>query len=206
MESLSKFDTVVRFESNGTGQRTRTVVGRLESDAAVRQLGVLAFSFNSSGERLAVDYVRVHKRDGSTVETPASNFQETPSPVTQTAPMYSDLRALQIPVRSLGVGDTLEYRVRWTQTKPDIPDQFWYAHDFINEGTVKAETLTIDVPAGKYVKVAGAGGDPKVTEQNSRKSVTGRVRIPRRIRLLRRRRHLAQVRARGRLIRSRSRR
>jgi transglutaminase-like putative cysteine protease len=166
---IEDFDTAVRFESDGTGERTRTVVARVASDSAVRQLGVLAFSFSSRGERLTVDYVRVRKQDGPIIETPPSNFQETLSPVTQAAPMYSDVRALQIPVRSLAVGDTLEYRVRWTRTKPDIPDQFWYTHDFINEGTVKAEMLTIDVPSGKYVKIAGARAEPKVTEQNSRR-------------------------------------
>lgn len=166
---IEKFDTVVRFESNGTDERTRTVAARLESDAAVRQLGVLAFSFSSRGEQFSVDYVRVRKQDGATVETPPANFQETLSPVTQAAPMYSDVRALQIPVRSLAVGDTLEYRVHWTQTKPDIPNQFWYTHDFINQGTVKSETLTIDAPSGKYVKVAGVRAESKITEQNSRK-------------------------------------
>jgi len=76
--------------------------------------------------------------------------------------MYSHVRALQIPVRSLAAGDTLEYRVRWTQTRPDIPDQFWYTHDFINEGAVKSEMLTVDVPADKYVKVAGARRELKI--------------------------------------------
>ncbi len=166
---IEKYDTVVLFQADGTGERTRTLVARVESEAAVRQLGVLAFSFNSSVERLTVDYVRVRKSDGSTVETPASNFQETPSPATASAPMYSDVRAMQIPVRSLGVGDQLEYRVRWTQTKDDIPNEFWYAHDFITDGTVKQETLSIDVPAGQYVKVASPGIEPKITEQNSRK-------------------------------------
>jgi len=56
---IEKFDTVVRFEWDGTGERTLTVVARVESSAAVRELGVLAFSFNSSGEELSVDYVRV---------------------------------------------------------------------------------------------------------------------------------------------------
>src|SRR5579883_2941618 len=166
---IEKFDTVVRFETDGTGERTLTVVAQVESDAAVRQLGILALSFNGSAERLNVDYVRVRKHDGSMVETPPSNFQETLSPASQAAPMYSNVRAMQIPVRSLGVGDTLEYRARWTLTKPDIPGQFWYTHDFINEGEVKSETLTIDVPAGKYLKIAGARGEPKITEHDSRK-------------------------------------
>lgn len=165
---IEKFDTIVRFESDGTGERSLTVVADVESDAAVRQLGVLALSFNSDEEQLSVNYVRVRKHDGALVETPPANFQETLSPVTQAAPMYSNVRAMQIPVRSLGIGDTLEYRVRWTLTKPDIPGQFWYTHDFINEGEVKSETLTIDVPAGKYVKIAGVRREPKKTEQNSR--------------------------------------
>lgn len=88
----------------GTGEGTLVVVARVECDAAVRQLGVLTFSFNSSGERLTVHYVRVRKRDGSIVETPTSNFQESYRRWLRLRRCYSQVRALQIPVRSLGAG------------------------------------------------------------------------------------------------------
>ena len=167
--SIEKLNTTVRFAADGTSERERILVIRLESDAAVRALGVLTFTFNSENERIAVDYVRVRKRDGSVVETPESNFQETASPVTSMAPMYSDLRVKQIPVRALASGDRLEYRMRVIETKPMIANQFWYEHDFSRDTEVTEETLTVRVPAGKYIKVSNPGGEPQVREENGEK-------------------------------------
>src|SRR5580700_7728062 len=66
--SIEKLSTTVRFAADGTSERERILVIRLESDAAVRALGVLTFPFSSENEKIAVDYVRVRKRDGSVVE------------------------------------------------------------------------------------------------------------------------------------------
>jgi uncharacterized protein DUF3857 len=45
---------------------------RIQSESAVRELGLLTYSFASSFETLDVVYVRVRKPDGSVVETPSS--------------------------------------------------------------------------------------------------------------------------------------
>ena len=167
--TIEKLDTSVRFAADGTSERTRTLRVKLESDAAVRSPAFCSMSYNSENEQLVVDYVRVRKADGSVVETPQSNIQETASPVTSAAPMYSDLRVKQIPVRALANGDWLEYQFRWVETKPMIPNQFWYEHDFMTQADVKEETLTIRVPSGKYVKLSNPGGQPQVSEENGDK-------------------------------------
>src|SRR5580704_1033947 len=95
---IEKLETNVRFAASGTSEREQVLRVHIQSDSAVRQFGVISFPFDNDGERVVVDYVRVRKADGSTVETPESNFQETPSAVTSGAPMYSDLREKQIPV------------------------------------------------------------------------------------------------------------
>jgi hypothetical protein len=167
---IEKLETNVRFAASGTSEREQILRVRIESDAAVRQFGVLSFPFDNDGERVAVDYVRVRKADGSTVETPESNFQEAPSAVTSGAPMYSDLREKQIPVKALASGDTMEYRVRWIRTKPLVQNQFWYEHDFLEDGVVQEETLTISVPAAQYVKLSSPGAKPQIREENGQKT------------------------------------
>jgi tetratricopeptide (TPR) repeat protein len=167
---IEKLETNVRFAASGTSEREQVLRVRIDSDAAVRQFGVLSFPFDNDGERVAVDYLRVRKADGSTVETPESNFQEAPSAVTKGAPMYSDLREKQIPVKALASGDVLEYRVRWIRTKPLVQNQFWFEHDFLQNGTVEEETLTVSVPAGQFVKLSSPGTKPLVREENGQKT------------------------------------
>lgn len=167
--SIDQMDTTLRFAADGTGDRTRTLRARIESDAAVRELGVLAFSYDADIERLEISYVRVRKADGSVVETPQSNIQEAASPAALSAPMYSDVRVKQIPVKALANGDSLEYQIRWVETKPTIPNQFWYEHDFTAEAEVREETLTIRVPSDKYVRLSSPTLAPQTREENGEK-------------------------------------
>ena len=66
--------------------------------------------------------------------------------VTQMAPMYSDLRTKQLPVRSLSVGDTLEYHLTMKDTNAVAPGAFWFAMDFSSGVPVKEQTLEVRVP------------------------------------------------------------
>ena len=120
----------VRFLDDGRSQQTQTTRVKMLSDAALRTWGVLAFDYASENEHLDVHYVRVLKADGVTVNTPAGNIMGLPSDVTRQAPMYSDLKQKQIPVKSLGVGDTLEFEVSHVEDKPLVPGQFWFVYSF----------------------------------------------------------------------------
>ncbi len=127
---------------------------------------------------MEVDYVRVQKADGSTVATPATAIQETASSVASLAPMYSHLRQMQVPVRSLASGDTLEYKVRWICTKAQIENQFWYQHDFAKDAVVDEETLIIDVPAAEVMKIASPGSTPQISESGGGKIYTWKTSNP----------------------------
>jgi hypothetical protein len=111
------------------------------SDAGVRSSGIISLPFAALTQTLTFDSVRVHKPSGELIETPVEDAQEVPMPVTQAAPMYSDLRTKQLPVRSLSVGDTLEYRLSIKDTNGDAPGAFWYAMNLTSGVPVKAETL-----------------------------------------------------------------
>ena len=85
-------DTSVRMHADGTGETSNHVQIHLQSDGAVRQFGVLTFSYASANETGMVEFVRVHKPDGTVVATPVADAMEMPSEVTRDAPMYSDIR------------------------------------------------------------------------------------------------------------------
>jgi tetratricopeptide (TPR) repeat protein len=152
---VEKNETAYRMKDDGTGERSLYVRMRLQSEGAVRQFSVLAFAYAAASETPHILSVKVTKPDGTIVETPVTETIEMPSPVTREAPLYSDSREQQLPVRSLAVGDTLEYRVRTTIDKPEAPGQFWGADHFTAPGTlvVLSEVFTLEVPQAKYVQI-----------------------------------------------------
>lgn len=166
---IERFSKVINFATDGTWEAEQTAAIRIQSDAGVQQFGVLSFGYSRDNQKVEVAYVRVRKPDVSTVITPDENIQDVSSEITRMAPTYSDLREKQIPVKALGVGDVLEYKVRFIQAKPDIPGQFWDAESFITDAVVLDERLEISVPAEKYVKVASPNVKPEVRETAGRK-------------------------------------
>ncbi len=164
--------TQTDFSSDGTWRSIETGSILVQSDAGVRQLGVLSFSYDRDSQQLAITYLRVRKPDGRVVETPDSATQDISSGPSRSAPSYSDLREKQIPVKALGLGDVIEYQTRLTQVTPEIPGQFWFTGDFITNVVVLKETLQIGVPADKYVKVVSPTQKPKIREEPGRKIYT----------------------------------
>jgi tetratricopeptide (TPR) repeat protein len=151
---IQDFATKVSFSATGAREWQQTLSVRVQSEAAVRQFGILGFLYNSDNERIEIEYVRVKKADGSVVETPASSAMDLATQVAAAAPTYSDLRQKQIPVKALGVGDVLEYSVRSSQQKPEVPGQFWYQQVLIDDSVVLNQSLEIRVPKDKYVQVS----------------------------------------------------
>jgi hypothetical protein len=146
IESLSR---KVEFQNDGTGYTETTLRARIQSDAGVKQFGLLIFQYQQANDTPEITYVRVRKPDGTTVVTPAENIQDLPADVTREAPFYSDVRQKHVAVRGLSVGDTLEYQIRNRTHTPIVPGHFWLAHDFSRSGIVLEETLEVNVPAAR---------------------------------------------------------
>src|ERR1700748_2149416 len=106
---FERYETTYRMHADGTGERDSYVRMDIQSDGAAQQFGVLAFSYAAAYESPLIKFVRVHKADGTTVETPVSDAMDMPAEVTREAPLYSELKEKPLPVRSLSRGDTLEY-------------------------------------------------------------------------------------------------
>ena len=158
--------TVYRYAADGTGSKQLTLAVRAQTEAAVRQLGVVAISFASAEEHVEFDYVRVRRPDGTVVETPASEAQEMSSEVTRQAPLYSDLKEKQLPVRSLRVGDTLEYQVRVVRTVAEAPGEIWGIHPEFTGLMVLDENVELRLPASKSLTVWSPASKPTIKEEN----------------------------------------
>jgi TonB family protein len=158
---IEKVATKVTFSAEGARDWQQTMSVRIQSEAALRQFGVLSFSYGSETEQLNVEYVRVRKADGSVVATPESSIRDVATEIAAAAPTYIDLRQKQVPVKALSVGDLLEYSVHSSQQKPEAPGQFWYTEYFISGSVVLDQTIQISVPKEKFAQVSS----PKVKSE-----------------------------------------
>lgn len=169
---VTSTETHLRFAADGTSVRTQITSIKVLSEAGVHNWGVLSFAYAAENEHVDVHFVRVHKADGSTVATPSANVLDLPSDVTRVAPMYSDLKQKQIPVKALGVGDTLEFEIAYVEDKPLVPGQFWYSYNFTRGVVVLKEILELRVPREKQPRIANADLKPVITEDGAEQVYT----------------------------------
>jgi hypothetical protein len=164
--------TRATFENDGTGTRQINRRIRIQSEAAVQQLGVLTLSYANSNESLTIDYVRVTKPDGTVVTTPADDVQDMVADITRQAPFYSDLHEKHIPVKGLGVGDTLEFQAEWHLTKPLAPGEFWFSFDFPHDAVYLQQELQIKVPRARAIKWKSAHVQPAIDSDGAYRRLT----------------------------------
>ncbi len=150
---IEKFQTTARFNEDGTGSREMLMRAKVQTESGVQQLGQLALGYNSSSEKMNVDYVRVHKPDGSVVEAGPDSVQDLSAPVEREAPVYTDFRQKHVTVPGLRPGDTFEYKVTTQVHTPVAAGHFWLMYDFTEQIIVLEETLTVVVPTARTVKL-----------------------------------------------------
>jgi tetratricopeptide (TPR) repeat protein len=164
---VEKYSTHVVFENDGTSRQENTIRVRVQSDAAVQQIGELRFGYNSANEKLDIDYVRVLKPNGGVIEAGASAVQDLTAPISREAPMYTDFRMKHVSVRALQPGDTLEYKITKRTTDPLAPGQFWYEYNFERDMIVLEERLTLLVPQGRAINLQTRRVDAAQTKETT---------------------------------------
>jgi tetratricopeptide (TPR) repeat protein len=159
-----------RFEADGTGRKETIARIRVQSEAGVQQWGQLQEGYNSANERVEIPYVRVLKEDGSVVKAGDDAVQDLSAPIEREAPVYTDYRQKHITVPGLRPGEILEYNMVTVIHTPLAAGQFWAEYDFDKNNIDLDETLDVDVPAGRTLKLkCKSGMEPKVTEENGRR-------------------------------------
>ena len=159
-----------RFESDGTGRKETIARIRVQSEAGVQQWGQLLEGYNSANERVEIPYVRVLKEDGSVVKASDSDVQDLTAPVEREAPVYTDYRQKHITVPGLRPGEVLEYDMVTVIHTPLAAGQFWTEYEFDKTNIDLDETVDVDIPANRTIKLkCKPGMDPKITEEKGRR-------------------------------------
>ncbi len=159
-----------RFEADGTGRKETTARIRVQSEAGVQQWGQLQVGYNSANERVEIPYVRVLKEDGTVVKAGDDAVQDLSAPVEHEAPVYTDYRQKHITVPGLRPGEVLEYDMVTVIHTPLAAGQFWTEYEFDKSNIALDETVDVDVPAGRSLKLkCKPGMDPTITEANGRR-------------------------------------
>ena len=159
-----------RFEADGTGRKETVARIRVQSEAGVQQWGQLLEGYNSANESVEIPYVRVLKQDGSVVKADADSVQDLSAPIAREAPVYTDYRQKHITVPGLRPGEVLEYDMVTVIHTALAPGQFWAEYEFDQTNIDLDETLDVDVPVGRSLKLkCKPGMDPKITEENGRR-------------------------------------
>ena len=159
-----------RFEADGTGRKEVVARIRVQSEAGVQQWGQLQFGYNSANERVEIPYVRVIRQDGSVVKAGDDAVQHLSAPIEREAPVYTDYRQKHITVPGLRPGEVLEYDLVTVIHTPLAAGQFWTEYEFDKNNIVLDESVDVDVPANRPIKLKNKTGmDPKITEANGRR-------------------------------------
>src|ERR1700733_10009010 len=167
---IEQMHSYYRFEADGTGRKETKARIRVQSEAGVQQWGQLQEGYNSANERVEIPYVRVIKADGSVVKAGDDAVQDLSAPVEREAPVYTDYRQKHITVPGLRPGEVLEYDMVTVIHTPLAAGEFWADYDFDKSNISLDETVDVDVPAGRSLKLkCKPGMDPKVTEANGRR-------------------------------------
>ncbi len=160
-----------RFEADGTGRTVVETRVLVQSETGVQQLGQLLFPYVSERSRLELDFLRVHRPDGSVTDGSPDLLQDLPAPVTAQFPVYSDVRMLHVTVPSFRPGDILELRLTTHLETPDAPDRFWMADAFERNAIVLEETIEVDVPEDEWINLYHAEGmTPEIHQAKGRRT------------------------------------
>lgn len=151
--------------SDGTGTSITEVRVRVLSAAGVQALGQLRLGYSAESEQLSIDYVRVRKPSGELVNTPVDKAPEVSLMISKDSPVYTDYREKHISVAALAPGDVLEYKVSTQVVKPMAANQFWLTYRFNHQDEVQAESLIVEAPKSRELKIKSR--QPYATEETA---------------------------------------
>ena len=172
---IELLETRVRFEANGDSRKEVHTVVKINDAGGARQFARLGFDYNRAFQSVEIPLVKISHANGGTSEILPSAIGDVPNPAVEKFPAYQDVRVKTVRILGLQEGDTLEYRVITTTTKPPLRPIFWLEHTFDKSGQVLEEHYELDAPAGKHLDLRINPETPMVSKDTPPDSEQGRV-------------------------------
>jgi hypothetical protein len=104
---IEQMATKIAFDNDGKFNREQTSRVRVQTDSGVKQWGLLSFPFQSATQTVEIDYVRVHKADGTTLITPPDNVQDLDSEIARSGGVLGNAGLGESAYVEPGTGGTL---------------------------------------------------------------------------------------------------
>ncbi len=153
----------IRWENDGTGRERAEGRILIKNEVGRNVFGQFSNPYQAATEDLQLEFVRVVKPDGSTVDTPLENVMELSGTPMQEYPIYTDLMYKVVPVSGLQVGDRLEYAMT-RHFQPLVPGHFFsILYPYVGL-PVNKDTVQLDLPAKRAVQINTYGREPDLTE------------------------------------------
>jgi Domain of Unknown Function with PDB structure (DUF3857) len=139
-------ETRVGFAENGDSRKEVHTIVKINDLAGARQFSRLGFDYNRAFQQVEIPLVKISHSNGGTSEILPSAVTDAPNPAVQDFPAYHDIRVKSVRILGLQDGDTIEYRVITTTTKPPLAPDFWLEHTFDRSGQVLEEDYSLTLP------------------------------------------------------------
>ncbi len=143
---IQLLETHIRFEANGDSRKEVHTIVKINDLAGARQFSRLGFDYNRAFQQVEIPLVKISHANGGTSEILPSAITDAPNPAVEKFPAYHDVRVKSVRILGLQDGDTLEYRVITTITKPPLAPDFWLEHTFDRSGVVSEEIFILGLP------------------------------------------------------------
>ena len=143
---IQLLETHIRFEVNGDSRKEVHTIVKINDLAGARQFSRLGFDFNRAFQQVEIPLVKIRHANGGTSEILPSAIADAPNPAVEEFPAYHDARVKSVRILGLQDGDTLEYRVITTTTKPPLAPDFWLEHAFDRSGQALEEDYSLTLP------------------------------------------------------------
>jgi hypothetical protein len=140
-------DGVVTYNKDGTGSRTYRQVVQVFSREAAEQFGEQTFDYDSSRERLTINWLRVLSADGKVISDKPVHEQEGIAPVAQEAPVFSDVREHRVSLGGVAPNTVVDYSYTIQTIAPVMPGDFRNSWRVTTGRLVRRSRYLVDLPA-----------------------------------------------------------
>lgn len=140
-------DGVITYNKDGTGSRTYRQVVQVFTREAAEQFGEQTFDYDSSRERLTINWLRVLSADGKLISDKPVHEQEGIAPVAQEAPVFSDVREHRVSLGGVAPNTIVDYSYTIQTISPIMPGDFRNSWRVTTGRLVRRSRYLVDLPA-----------------------------------------------------------
>lgn len=151
-----KSEVIYELHPDGTSTVERISVTRLNEQVAVTAAGQAGLQYSESLQELQIIEAYTTTRDGQRIDVPADRIITQQSPLSTSAPTFSDHKLKVVVFPQLEVGATVTLRYRQKQLKPFLPGVYSAGEVFSRFAEMESgKTLTLRAPRDVPMQVFG---------------------------------------------------